>query len=814
MAFIDAVLKVCLILGGLVAVPSVIMALRAGYLLLAVGDTLAVIALAVLYRHKRLGYRIRAGALNVVLYLLGLLLLLFIGPVCEIYLLGFSLMVTLTFGLRAGLGAAGLNALTLAGLGLLGAIAPAMEVPTAVGSASSLLVVSLNFVMINVALVLAIGLVLGNLELGLQRIAGARASLQRSEALLEMGSRVARFGAWSVALPGMELTWSRETRELHEVAEDHMPTVDSALAFYVPEDRPRIRAAIERCVTDGTPFDLELEITTARGRRRVVQAMGELLRHERHGEVILAVQGAFQDITERQVAERARKATNERLLEQAALLDKAQDAIFVYALDGRVRYVNAHAAGLYGWDLDRVLGADVSELALVRDPAVLARAREAVLRDGIWTGELEHPRAGGVPLLVEGRWSLLRRADGTPSGILAIHTDVTERKRLEQQSLRAQRLESIGTLAGGIAHDLNNVLTPILTSLTFLREGEEDVQKVEDLDVLEQCARRGADMVRQLLMFARGNAEGRRAPIQLGPLVQDVGKLVRDTFPKSIVAVVETATTTWPVAADSTQMHQLVMNLCVNARDAMPDGGTLTVVTEHVVLDEVYAGMNVDAKPGAYVLLRVEDTGMGMSQAVQDRIFEPFFTTKEVGKGTGLGLSTCHAIVRSHGGFIHLYSEIGRGSRFKIYLPAEVHATVADEVVQETSRHPRGNGELILVVDDEASIRTVTARTLERYGYTVLLACHGAEAVSLYAQHVDTIAVTLTDMSMPVMDGPTTIRAIRALDPRARFVGSSGMDSNDEVSQALGAGIHDFVPKPYTAASLLRVIRTVIDARE
>ncbi|MBA3461422.1 MAG: PAS domain S-box protein [Deltaproteobacteria bacterium] len=813
LAFIDAVLKVCLVLGGIVCVPSVILAVRAGHLPVAIGDTLAIAAIAVLYRHKRLGYRIRAGATNIVLYLLGLMLLLFIGPISEVYLLGFSLMVTLTFGLRAGMVSAGLNALTLVAAGYLGAMAPTMVLPIWVDSSSTWIIVSLNFVMVNVALVLAIGMVLGNLELGVQRIATARASLQRSEALLEMGSRVARFGAWSVAVPGLELTWSRETREVHEVEDDQVPTVDTWLAFYVPEDRARLRAAIERCVTDGTPFDLELEIITARGRRRAVQAIGEPLRQERGDEVIVAIQGAFQDITERQAAERARKATNETLLEQAALLDKAQDAIMVYALDGCVRYVNAHAAMLYGWNLDSVLGSNVSELGVARDSEVLASARQAVLRDGIWTGELEHSRGDGVALLVEGRWSLLRHADGIPSGILAIHTDITERKRLELQSLRAQRLESIGTLAGGIAHDLNNVLTPLLTSIAFLREGETDVEKVEDLEVLDACARRGADMVRQLLTFARGGVEGRRAPIQLGPIVQDVGKLVRDTFPKNIAAVIETDRTTWPVSANSTQMHQLLVNLCVNARDAMPDGGTLTVVVEHVVLDEVYAGMNIDAKPGPYVLLRVEDTGVGMSKAIQDRIYEPFFTTKGVGKGTGLGLSTCHALVRSHGGFIHLYSEVGRGSRFQIYLPAEVHATVADDVSIDASCLPRGNGELILVVDDEASIRTVTGRTLERYGYTVLLACHGAEAVSLYAQHGGTIALTLTDMSMPVMDGRTTISALRALDPDARIVGSSGMDGHDKVIAALGVGVDDFVPKPYTAESLLRVIRTVIDAR-
>lgn len=342
--------------------------------------------------------------------------------------------------------------------------------------------------------------------------------------------------------------------------------------------------------------------------------------------------------------------------------------------------------------------------------------------------------------------------------------------------MRAQRVESIGTLAGGIAHDLNNVLTPIVTSIEFLKDGETDSEKLEDLAILDGSAQRGADMVRQLLMFVRGADSGQRVIVHVEEIASEVLKMVQDTFPKNITADLTCAETLWPVRADPTQIHQLLMNFCLNARDAMPDGGTLSVNVEQVVIDNVYAGMTVGSKPGPYVLVRVEDTGVGMSEDVQERLFEPFFTTKELGRGTGLGLSSCHTIVQGLGGFIHLYSEVGVGSRFKVYLPAEV-AAEASEPTTERASLPRGTGELILVVDDEESVRQVTSRTLERYGYRSLTASNGAEAIALYAEHAGAIAVVFTDMSMPVLDGLGTITALRELDPRVTIVGSSGPDA-------------------------------------
>jgi len=503
-----------------------------------------------------------------------------------------------------------------------------------------------------------------------------------------------------------------------------------------------------------------------------------------------------------------RKEAEEQMREQAALLDRAQDAIIVRTLDHRIRYWNQSAARLYGWSSNEVQGSSVETL-LYDDPAAFRAATAMVMQHGEWIGEIEQTTRHGRRVMVEGRWTLVRDDEGAPKSILAINTDITEKKRLEQQYLRAQRLESIGTLAGGIAHDLNNMLTPIVMTSSILLEDETNTSIFEDLKGIQQCAERGAEMVRQLLIFARGT-DGRRVRVGLRSIAADTQKMVREAFPKNISVELTAAGDLWDVEADTTQMHQLLTNLCVNARDAMPEGGHLSIGLENIVLDEVYTGMNLEAHPGPYILLRVEDTGAGMTPDVLDRIFEPFYTTKEVGKGTGLGLSTVHAIVRGHRGFIHVYSELGKGSKFKIYLPAAQAITDNERAKAELFPLPRGQGELILVVDDEELIRNVARRMLERYGYRVVTAPNGAEAVAIYAQMPGQIALVLTDMSMPVMDGPATIVALRSIDPAVRIIGSSGLNANGNVAKAMDAGVQVFVPKPYTAETMLRAIRRVL----
>jgi PAS domain S-box-containing protein len=502
------------------------------------------------------------------------------------------------------------------------------------------------------------------------------------------------------------------------------------------------------------------------------------------------------DITER-------RRTEAMVREQAALLDLARDAMIVRDLEHRVLSWNPSAERLYGWRAEEVIGKSIAG-QLYRDQSAYLAATRATLERGEWVGELQQQTRDGRALTVEARWTLVRDEGGAPRAIFAVNTDVTERKKLEAQLLRAQRLESIGTLAGGIAHDLNNVLSPILLSVDLLRRDPPVAPRDEVLDTIETSAQRGAEMVKQVLSFARG-IDGPRGEVKPAELLQDLARVIGDTFPKNVRVETSLEPDAWSVVGDATQLHQVLLNLCVNARDAMPQGGRLRVSVENVMLDASYAAMNAEAREGAWVKLEVEDTGAGIPRDIIEHIFDPFFTTKEVGKGTGLGLSTSLGIVKGHGGFMRVYSEVGHGTRFRVYLPAGA-VSASDSRPPVEGLAPRGQGQGVLVVDDEASIRQITRQTLEAFGYRVLVAANGAEAVATYAQQRDRVDVVLTDMAMPVMDGPATIHALRQLNPAVRIVGASGIGGNGKVSQAAGAGVKHFLTKPYTAETLLRAL--------
>ena len=506
------------------------------------------------------------------------------------------------------------------------------------------------------------------------------------------------------------------------------------------------------------------------------------------------------DITERRAAE-------ERIAEQAALIDEARDAIQVRGLDQSILFWSKGAERVYGWTAAEAVGRPGDEL-LQADPERFHQALATVRSQGEWAGEILVASKEGTRRVVDSRWTLLRDSHGEPKSILTLDTDVTERKKLEQQFLRAQRMESIGTLAGGIAHDLNNVLAPILMSIELLRLELEAKERAEILDTIESSARRGSEMVSQVLSFARG-VEGRRLSVQVKHLIRDVAKIAAETFPRNIEIRTEIPPNLPPVLGDPTQIHQVLLNLSVNARDAMPRGGTLTYTAQSLVLDDHYAGLSPEARPGRHVVIQVEDTGVGIPSEILEKIFDPFFTTKEPGKGTGLGLSTSMAIVRSHGGFIRVYSEPGSGTRFRVYLPATEAqaetAPVADVVL------PRGSGELVMVVDDEASVRQITRQTLEAFGYRVVLASDGAEAVAVYAAKQAEIALVITDMMMPVMDGPATIRVLQRMNPVVRIVAASGLNANGSVMRVANSGVRRFLPKPYTADLLLHTVREVLD---
>ncbi len=400
-----------------------------------------------------------------------------------------------------------------------------------------------------------------------------------------------------------------------------------------------------------------------------------------------------------------------------------------------------------------------------------------------------------------------RFADDPDEGV-GFAVDRTERKKLEQQFLRVQRMEGIGTLAGGIAHDLNNVLGPIIMSLELLEMHFRDAASRELLAVIGASARRGADMVRQVLSFARG-VEGRRVQVQVKHLIQEIERIANDTFLKHIRVHISIARDLAVVHGDPTQIHQVLLNLCLNARDAMPKGGALHISAENIVLDEQYAASNIDAHPGPYIVIEVEDNGLGISSEILDKIFDPFFTTKEVGKGTGLGLSTAQAIVKSHRGFIRVSSEAGRGTKFQVYLPAYT-GPEQETALPAPTKLPRGNGERVLVIDDEAAVREITRQTLESFGYRVLLAPGGSEAVTAFAANWTDIALVITDMMMPHMDGSTVIQILRKIDPAVRIIGTSGLAANNAT---MALGVKQFLMKPCTAEVLLGAVRQALDEK-
>ena len=505
---------------------------------------------------------------------------------------------------------------------------------------------------------------------------------------------------------------------------------------------------------------------------------------------------------ERDVTER--KRADQAISEQAALLDKAQDAIWVIDLDARITYWNRSAERIHGWAAGEALGAHVRTL-LYKDQAAFDQCLHSVLQTGEWVGEVEHKTVEGKTLLLVSRLTLVRNEAEQPRAILAINTDVTQQKSLERQFLRAQRTESIGTLAGGIAHDLNNVLAPILMSISMLKEDAQDATSLGLLRTIEVSAQRGANLIRQVLSFARG-VEGKRHEVRMAEVLKELEYILSETIPRNIAIDLTVTDDLWLVQGDPTQLHQVLLNLCVNARDAMPNGGRIGISAKNAEIDDHYAAMNLDAHVGLYVRVDVEDNGTGIDAAILDKIFDPFFTTKPVGKGTGLGLATTQTIVKSHGGFMRVYSEPNNGTRFRIYLPAGTSAATASPSNLPEPAPPRGQGQLVLVVDDEDAIRRVARHVLEANGYRVLVAANGAEAVALFAQNIGQVDLVLTDMMMPVMDGPATILALRQIRPDVRIIGASGIEHNSMLARAVGAGVKHFLPKPYTADVLLRTL--------
>ncbi|HSI84944.1 MAG TPA: response regulator [Candidatus Methylacidiphilales bacterium] len=500
-----------------------------------------------------------------------------------------------------------------------------------------------------------------------------------------------------------------------------------------------------------------------------------------------------------------------------AILDAALDAIISVDHNGMIIEFNITAERMFGCPGSTVMGrrlVDIifsdsvrSELESLFDP--VARS----------PGHSPFSAASAASALKRPKETVAKRADGSEFPVELLSTrielegttivtshirDITERKQMEAHFQRAQRLESIGTLASGVAHDLNNILTPIMLSVPMLEMDLTPEQRRRAMQTIERSVRRGSEIVKQVLTFARG-VEGVQTTLYPIEVVEDIVRITSETFPKSITIVEgERPDELWNITGNETQIHQVLLNLCVNARDAMPNGGKLTISCTNVILDAHYASMIPDAKPGDYVVVSVADTGGGISNDVLNRIFDPFFTTKEINKGTGLGLSTAMGIVRSHSGFFNVNTVLGRGTTFEVFLPA------SREDLEESSENlitvPRANGETILLVDDEEEIRSVTQQVLSNHGYNVLCACDGADAIGVFAQNRHSVSLVLSDFLMPYMDGVCLTRALRKLDPSIKIIISSGEGLEKRQDELESIGVKGIIHKPCTTQFLLSTL--------
>ncbi|MGV0108393.1 histidine kinase [Nostoc sp. DSM 114160] len=624
-------------------------------------------------------------------------------------------------------------------------------------------------------------------------------SLQESEARLSLATEAAQIGIWERNLIANTGIWSANMGPLYGLPSNSLcPTYEDYLNLIYPEDRESVAASIARMIEQGKG-SIEYRIVWPDGSLHWLNCKGQVYYNE-IGQPIRIV-GTNRDVTERKLAE-------QKISEQAALLDIATDAILVRDFQSQILFWNQGAERMYGWLSTEAIGKNLQEIFhTAGTQQQLEVPLKRVIESGSWQGELNKVTKSGQKILVESRWTLMRDSAGKPKSILTVDTDITEKKQLQEQFFRTQRLESLGTLAGGIAHDLNNILTPILAAAQLLqgRFLQDEERSGQLLALVETNAKRGAALVKQILSFARGN-KGERRIIQIQHLISEIVQIAKQTFPKSIELSTFIPEEIWAVNGDITQLHQVLINLVVNARDALPDGGNINISVENKFIDEAYTRMNLDAKVGHYIVITVADNGIGIPPDIIDRIFEPFFTTKQVNAGTGLGLSTVLGIIRNHDGFIKVSSNVDIGSKFDLFLPA-VEATQAFNI-EDLDLLP-GEGELILVVDDEPQIREIVTIILEKHNYKILTASNGIEAIALYAQYEHQINAVLMDLIMPKMDGIIAIRTLRRMNTQVQIIACSGLNSMEIFAQSADDNVQAVLLKPYTGRELLKTLHNL-----
>ena len=506
------------------------------------------------------------------------------------------------------------------------------------------------------------------------------------------------------------------------------------------------------------------------------------------------------------------RRTEDHARAQAVFFEKPAEVIFTQTLDGVITQWSSGAERLYGLNASEVLGKKLPPSMSLQAEAFQTALR-TVQESGEWSSEIRIVANHGGEMELFMRWVLLHAGNEKPEEILVLSEDAGELRQLKEDRLRSHRHECVGTLAGGIAHDLNNVLQPISMFLDLLRHRLPDAESREMLDAVEANLRRATELVRQILTFSSGVRAEQRS-VDIPELISEVTNFIRPTFPKTIHLQVSVQENIHAVLGNPTQVEQVLLNFSVNARDAMPDGGRLRLEASNFRVDESFAKQHPQAKPGNYVRITVSDTGHGIPRPLRKKIFEPFFTTKGPEKGTGLGLATAVGIIRNHGGFLTLDTEEGCGSSFHAFLPASLapaeHRPASAPSAEE--RQTSGHGETILLVDDESTVLKVMTRSLEKSGYRVIPAEDGEQGLALYSQHERNVRLVITDMAMPGMDGPALIAALKKLNPCVKIICTSGFGSSTGKNSAHELGVHAILSKPCNSRIILQAIQDALSA--
>ncbi|HKK18742.1 MAG TPA: response regulator [Opitutales bacterium] len=491
------------------------------------------------------------------------------------------------------------------------------------------------------------------------------------------------------------------------------------------------------------------------------------------------------------------------------LLAVFPDAVVVHNMENRVLYWNRFAESLYGWSAGEILGRSVERIFYL-DGQQRRAAVEQLRHQGTWSGELRQIDREGHEHLVDVRQQLHRDEAGEPVAVLSFNRDITLEKKQADAAARAHHIQSSSLLAGGVAHELNNALAPIMLSSAMLKRTVQDEKSKGMVAMIEKCANKGADLITDLLAFERGKGGGNEV-IRKTQILRGIQKAKEGLVPDNVELNVHLAEDLWEFRGEATELKEAYRHIMQNACEAMPDGGVLSIEVANCLCDENFANLAPEAEVGAYVSIAFKDTGFGIDGKIIKRVAEPFFTTKEPKQGSGFGLSNTQAIIKGHKGFMVLESERGSGTTLSLYIPADVQPGVDDEKAAVPEDHSSGAGRVVLVADDELFIRETIKRTLEDRGYRVLTAQDGTEALAVYAGNQNQIDVVVTNVEMPFMDGPALCRALKKLNPDVRILVSSGHKQREKVQEIKSCGVDQFLAKPYTADQLADRVRNIIE---